>query len=295
MIYNVPNADNEHISAIELNTYIMYNLNIFKKICQHREGDFMPGPEPQISELSRLRFEAALAAASNAETGGIGTMGEKGVHRTLKYYFEPHEDCHEVPIGGYVADAAGENGIFEIQTMGFYRMKDKLRAFLNAAQVTVVYPVISSKRIIKVDKTTGEVVSTRRSPVKRTEWQIFWELYSIRDLLCDPALHFCIVRLEADEYRNAAAVQRGRKRRKGGASDTERIPTALLGELWLRAPDDYRMFLPQGLSDEFTAKEFSTLAGIDTDTGRCALNVMCSIGICKKTGKSGNAFLFSVV
>lgn len=247
----------------------------------------------EIDIASQDRFEIARERALCAERSGIGTMGEKGVHRTLKYYFEPHEDCHEVSIGSYIADAAGEDGIFEIQTMGFSRMKEKLNAFLRAAQVTIVYPVISSKRIIKIDKETGEIISSRKSPKKKTQWAIFRELYSIKDMLSDPDLRFCIVMLEADEYRTDDQ-RRGRKRRKGGASDTERIPTALLGEVWLRSDDDYRVYIPDNLPKVFTAAQFAQAAGIDIDTGRCALHVLCEKKLCRRAGKDGRTHLFSV-
>jgi len=273
-----------------------YNLFLsfaVKRDIISKEG-VMPLQSEAASAYQKMRFETALEMAAAAERSGIGTMGEKGVHRTLKYYFEPHEDCHEVSVGGYIADAVGENGVIEIQTMGFSKMRDKLTAFLMATQVTIVYPVIASKRIIKIDKDTGEIVSIRRSPRKRTEWAIFRELYGIRDMLSEPELRFCIVKLEADEYRSNVQ-QRGRKRRKGGASDTERIPTVLLGETWLRTVDDFRMFIPDGLPEVFTAAQFSKTAGVDTDTGRCALHVFCEKGLCKMCGKQGNAYLFSLV
>ena len=52
---------------------------------------------------------------------GIGTQSERLVHSTLKYYLEPDDSCHEIPIGSYVADIfQKETGqIIEIQTKGF--------------------------------------------------------------------------------------------------------------------------------------------------------------------------------
>ena len=239
------------------------------------------------------RFRRALALAASESAGGIGTMGEKGIHRTLKYFFEPHTDCHEVKIGGYIADAAGEGGIFEIQTAGFYRMKEKLTAFLAAAKVTVVYPVVSSKRIIKIDRETGEAVSVRRSPKKGSEWSIFPELYSIRALLCEPELCFRIVTLEADETR-FAAQERGRGRRKGGASDTEKLPTRLVSIKCLDTPDDYAAFIPDGLGETFTVKEFAQAAKIDRDTARTALHVLSIKGLLKKENSGSRELKFSL-
>ena len=45
---------------------------------------------------------------------GIGTLGEKTLHRVLKAYFQPDPSKCEVRVGPYVADALTESGIVEI-------------------------------------------------------------------------------------------------------------------------------------------------------------------------------------
>ena len=74
----------------------------------------------------------------NQQALGIGTLGEKTLHAVLKYGYEPQEENHETKIGGYVADIVGENGIIEIQTQGFDRLRKKLSAFLEVCDVTAV-------------------------------------------------------------------------------------------------------------------------------------------------------------
>ena len=69
--------------------------------------------------MNKERFAEACAVAAAREREGIGMMGETGVHNALKYYFVPYTDSHEVRIGGYIADAVGEDGIFEIQSASF--------------------------------------------------------------------------------------------------------------------------------------------------------------------------------
>lgn len=77
--------------------------------------------------------------------GGIGTLSEKALHAALKSYYEPDFESREVKVGGFVADIVGENGIIEIQTRGFDRLSRKLDVFLEAARVTVVYPVVPKR------------------------------------------------------------------------------------------------------------------------------------------------------
>ena len=71
----------------------------------------------------------------------IGTLGERSLHAVLKRFLQPDENRHEVRVGRYVADIFDENGVTEIQTRQFYKMKRKLAAFLPEHAVTVVYPV----------------------------------------------------------------------------------------------------------------------------------------------------------
>jgi len=61
--------------------------------------------DPFLFEEGRLEILQSFDGISRSEgDGGIGTMGEKSVHRVLKYCCSPFSDGREVTIGGYVAD-----------------------------------------------------------------------------------------------------------------------------------------------------------------------------------------------
>lgn len=243
--------------------------------------------------MDRERFLRALEAASARGREGIGTLGEKGVHNTLKHYYEPDPACHEVPVGGFVADIVGENGIIEIQTASFFKMKEKLSRFLEAAHVTIVWPCVVNKRIIRVDGETGEVISTRRSNVHRGEYDIFRELSGIREFLKNPSLSICIAQLEADEYR--PAEERKGRRKRGAYNGVERYPTMLAGEILLESPEDYLRFLPAGLTEKYTAKSFASASGLHVDTARYVLSVLTAIGVTERCGKENRAYVYRTV
>ena len=116
--------------------------------------------------MDKERFYNALRTVTTGEhiRAGIGTYGEKTVHAVLKNYFEPYPDSHERKIGGYVADIVGEDGIIEIQTGSFERLRKKLEAFLAVRRVTVVYPIPRKKWLIRIDPKTGEQGKKRKSP-----------------------------------------------------------------------------------------------------------------------------------
>ena len=52
------------------------------------------------------KFERARFSVLGNEDlrGGIGTLGERALHKILKLYFEPDQSCHEIEILGSVAD-----------------------------------------------------------------------------------------------------------------------------------------------------------------------------------------------
>ena len=104
--------------------------------------------------MDQARFQEACrkALAQKPLPQGIGTLGEKTLHRVLKAYFQPDPSKCEVRVGPYVADALTESGIVEIQTRSFYKLRPKLKAFLEQAPVTVVYPVPAVKWLIWISE-----------------------------------------------------------------------------------------------------------------------------------------------
>lgn len=53
----------------------------------------------------------------------------KTLHAALKAYYEPDAESHEIKIGRYIADIVGENGIIEIQTQSFDKLRKNSRLF----------------------------------------------------------------------------------------------------------------------------------------------------------------------
>jgi len=252
--------------------------------------------------MDQERFLRACQAAALREKGvitdedgvtrctGIGTMGEKGVHSALKHYYEPDVSCHEIPIGGYVADIVGEHGVIEIQSVGFYKLREKLTAFLEAAQVTVVWPCVVRKRLISVDTATGEVKSVRRSPKKAAEYGIFGELWGLGDLLGHPGLSIVIAMLEADEFRPAGQTRN--RRRRGALNGVERIPTALLDEIRLDCPEDFLRLIPESVPERFTMSQFSAATRLSSLQTSGAIKALLKLGVIAEDGKEGRSRAF---
>ena len=236
------------------------------------------------------RFDAAMASAvSGCGAGGIGTLGEKTLHAVLKYYFEPDSTRHEVKIGRYVADIAGEHGIIEIQTRSFNALRPKLAAFLKDNDVTVVYPIPAVKWLCWLDGETGSVTKKRKSPKQGTLYDAFFELYKIKSFLGEPRLHLCFPLLELTEYRNLDGWSTDKKK---GASRCDRIPEKLLDVVRFDCASDYRLLIPEDLPSPFTSADFAKKVRIRTRSAQLVLNVLKTIGTVVPCGKKGNAILY---
>ena len=73
---------------------------------------------PNMSECDAFLL-ARERALSEESDGGIGTLSEKLIHKTLKLFIEPRSELHEVPYMDSVVDVLNEQGVYEIQTGGF--------------------------------------------------------------------------------------------------------------------------------------------------------------------------------
>ena len=113
-------------------------------------------------------------------SGGIGTLGEKTVHSTLKQYLSRDLSCQEIKIGSYYADVCVEDHIFEIQTRQFNKLRAKLDFFLTEHPVTVVYPITNYNYLRWVTPNTGEITAPKKSTRHGNPLQVFAELYRIR-------------------------------------------------------------------------------------------------------------------
>ena len=237
------------------------------------------------------RFEVALQAVRETRRiqTGIGTLGEKTLHAVLKRTFEPYEGSHEVKIGGFVADIVGEDGIIEIQTRAFDRLRRKLDAFLPVAPVTVVYPVPRTKWLCWIDPETGETTCRRKSPKTGTSCDIFSELYKIKPYLTNPNLRLCIVLLDVEEYRKLDGWSVDKKK---GSTRYERIPLEIIDTVSINTTNDYKKFLPDTLISPFTSKEFKKVSGLSLKGAQTALNVLYSVDAVKRTGKRGKLNLY---
>lgn len=210
-----------------------------------------------MDKLSFMRAQSAVLG-EGIERAGIGTLSERALHLILKLSVEPNEEFHEKKILGSVADIQNERGIIEIQTRAFERLVPKLSKFLSEHTVEVLYPIARQKRLHWIDPETGEISPPRKSPKAGKPSDAFYELYKIRAFLGRENFSVRLVLLDMEEYRYRNGYGKDKKR---GSPRIERIPTAFCEEILLASREDYRIFLPTSLGEEFTAKQYAKAIG----------------------------------
>ncbi len=218
---------------------------------------------------------------------GIGTLSERSLHRTLKFYYEPNKEFHEVKYLGSVADIKNKEGITEIQTKAFKYLVPKLKKFLKEDKVTVVYPLAANKTIRMVNKKSGEISPPRKSPMHENIYSAFYEIYNIREFLNHPNFTLRIALLDVEEYRYS--LGKGRRGER-----IERMANNLIDEIEINSAKDFIAYIPKTLNPEFTSAELAKAMGIRKDNVFYIINFLREIEIIKQVGKRGRAYVYSL-
>jgi hypothetical protein len=232
----------------------------------------------------------------------IGTLREKRLHACIKRYLCPDEACHERPVGDLlredgakprcmVADILTDGHIMEVQTGGFFPLREKIGWYLThtPCRVTVVHPIPAVKYLSWIDPADGSILSRSKSPKRGRVKDVAKELYWVSDFIGDPRFSVRILLLELEEYRLADGWSRDKKR---GSNRYERFPTALLGDVTLWTPADYAAyFLPPALSAPdgegndpvFTAAAYAKATGIRGKATYSMLRLLEGLALLEET------------
>ncbi len=243
-------------------------------------------------------LEEAYQKASEFEAKEqiIGIQKEKILHKTLKYYLCNNEDNHEVKIkksakGVLYADICIENEIYEIQTRGFNKLRDKLTEFLNEYNVTIVHPIAYKKNIYKIEE-TGEITGPKKSPKTGRVFDSFKELYKIKNYLNHPNLKLKIMLIEMDEYRNVVPK---RHLRSSGYIREKQIPKNIIHIYDINSIEDYISLLKElNLPVEFTSNDFKKYAKISKPLATVTLNILTYVNAVERIGKTGNSYIYII-
>ena len=243
----------------------------------------------QYGDKERFREACHAVCGSVPSRNGIGVLSEKTLHSVIKRFIEPNETLQEVKVGGYYADIKNDDGIFEIQTRSFNKLRAKLTAYLETEKVTVVYPIPGVKRLVWIDAQTGELTAPRKSPKRGSYFDAFPELYKLDMLIANESLCVLLLMVDMDEYRYLNGWSADGKK---GSTRHERYPIALADSLLLAAKEDYEGLLPSDLCSPFTSKEFASAARTRLRIAQTVLTVLSKCGAIQCVGRKGRHNLY---
>ena len=234
-----------------------------------------------------LARELAIREASN---NLIGTLGEKLIHKTIKYYISETVENHEQKVKNAVADVMVDGAIYEIQTRLLSRLVPKLRRFLEEYPVTVVYPLVTEQNIVWLSPESGEASEPKRSSKRQIAPSALYELSSLFELLDEEGVTVELLLLRATEYRLSDGYgSLGHKR----ATKINIHPDEIYEQITLSSRADLSKLLPR-VPDRFTAKEFYKALKLRDRQGYYALKALEKYGFLSAVEKRGKAVIYTV-
>ena len=223
---------------------------------------------------------------------GIGVLREGPLHAALKDRLARPGDRAEVRIDRFVVDLVRRDGeLVEIQTGSFSPLGPKLDALLDAHRMRIVHPVTAERRIVRVDE-LGEVVSTRRSPVRAGPLVVFDKLVAFPSLLAHPNLVVEVVLCREDHVRSPSPTRRRRRTRDPG----ERRLVEVLDRVELRSPSDALALLADALPDGgFSTRELADALGCTLLLAQRTAYCLRAMELTEPAGSRGRAPLHRVL
>jgi hypothetical protein len=217
----------------------------------------------------------------------IGVLREGPLHAAVKELLARPGDAAEVKVGRFVIDLVRADGeLVEVQTGGFGPLGPKLDALLDEHRMRIVHPVAAQRTIVRVDG-EGEVLSSRRSPVKGGPLAIFERLVAFPSLLAHPNLAIEVWLCREDHVR-APEPRRGRRFLRDPG---ERRLREVLERIELRRPEDALALvaLPSGA---FTNRDLADALGCDSRLAERVTYCLRHLALVESAGKRGRAALF---
>jgi len=219
---------------------------------------------------------------------GIGSLNESPLHLALKELYSVADAVQEMSIGAYVADVVHPDAVvYEIQTAGFGRLKQKLPVLLESHRVVLVHPVARTRHIHRLSDDPDAVARPRRSPKHGRVADVLTELVSIPDLLAHPNFELEVVLVELDEYRRPA-----RRRRGDGWVVVQRRLREVVGRERFRVPEDLFGLLSAPLAEPFSTRELALAMVAPRPLAQKLAFCLRACGLIEPCGKDGNAILY---
>lgn len=227
----------------------------------------------------------------------IGQLNESSLHRTIKYYICSNENQHEVIIRQNsgkllgIADVFIEDTktIYEIQTKKPYRLKEKIKKYIeNKYNVIIVCPIVNSSEIHWIDPNSGNTVDIRRQTKRMNDLSIFDYMYQLREFTGQ--ISYTVYNLDTVEYKYLDGRGMNKKIK---ATKIDKIPIRINSIKHYNIPKDLDVFIPQDLRNiEFDSKTFAKQSKVNISLARTQLLMLTNMGVIQRVDKNGKQIIY---
>lgn len=219
---------------------------------------------------------------------------ETTLHRQLKEHY-CSEGCEiEVKFGRYRIDVVDGDRLIEIQHSGLASIRSKIQNLTQSHKVDVVKPIVARKRLVKLSRKGGKVVSERMSPKRGGFLDLIDELMYFTRVFPHTNLRMIVPKVEVTEFRYPGHGRRRRKR-AGDFVVQDRVMERLIESTIYVKAQDLHQELPPTLAETFDTQELAAKMEIARWQAQRVAYVLKHTGSIKQVGKQGNSLLYKKV
>ena len=221
---------------------------------------------------------------------------ETSLHRQLKDHFATVRGLGrkgevEVQLDKFRIDVVRDKLLVEVQHGGLSAIRDKIRKLCNEHDVLVVKPIVVRKRLVKLTKRNGEIVSRRWSPKRGVVGDIFHDLVHFTRAFPHKRLRLQALMVEVEELRYPGHGRRRRWRKNDFVVQDQQL-VEILDMVEFRNAYDLWKIIPGRLPKEFDTAELAKAMETKRWIAQRAAYAMREMGAIEETGKRGNARLY---
>lgn len=219
---------------------------------------------------------------------------ETSLHRELKAHYAGSAAQTEVRLGRYRIDAIDGSRLIEIQHGSLAAIRDKISALLaDRHEVLIVKPIVARKRIIRLARRGGRVVSTRLSPKRGALLDIFHELVYFTRTFPHPKLTLEVPLVEIEESRYPGQGRRRRRRRDAFQIEDQRLIEIQEVHRLARVGDLHRL-LPSALPRPFHTGHLADGLQVPRWVAQRIAYCLRKMDAAREVGREGNTRLYEL-
>jgi hypothetical protein len=218
---------------------------------------------------------------------------ETTLHRQLKSLYALPGGQTEKTVGRYRIDVAEAGRLIEIQHSSLSGIRQKVAHLVAEHHVLVVKPLIQRKRIVRLSRKGGQVVSRRWSPKQGSFADVLDELMYFREVFPHSNLRIDVPLVDIEEWR-----YQGQGRRQRSRKDDYQLQDQLLlsvnETLTIASPTDLWQLVDMPQKTNFTTLDLTRVWNVPRWQAQKIAYTLQHCQAIKRVGKQGNSFVYSV-